>query len=133
MAPPLATHFWSPAACALLVMVRIIGYINGQDAPSVTLGVDTVGDLVTARHKLVVEAAEALGIELLVPFDDVTIYLPGGTALSAIAHVEKDDKLYFGFGGEPWREPQAASRLRTSLHHRRTIRLRHRAAWCGCC
>ena len=53
MAPPLATPFWSPAACALLVMVRVMGYINGQHTPSVTLGVDTVGDLINARHTLV--------------------------------------------------------------------------------
>ena len=71
-------------------MVRVMGYINGQDTPSVTLGVNTVGDLINARHTLVVEAAEALGVELLVPLDDVTIYLPGGAVLTALAHVEKD-------------------------------------------
>ena len=79
-------------------MVRVMGYINGQHTPSVTLGVDTVGDLIQARHTLVVEAAEALGVELLVPFDDVSIYLQGGAALTSLAHLEKDDSLYFGFG-----------------------------------
>ena len=101
------------ATVVLLLMVRLLGRINGQLEPFVTLRVDVVSEPISARNELVIQAAELLGAELRVPSDNVTIYLAGGAAIN-VAHVEKDDELYFGFAGEPWRAPQPGSRPRLS-------------------
>ena len=68
MVPPttaLHASRWS-ATLALLLMVRVLGRINSQLEPFVTLRVDADGEPVSARNELVNQAAGLLGVELRV-------------------------------------------------------------------
>ena len=112
MPPPIAgaLRSGSLALLAIPLMVRVMGRINGQLAPTLPLMADTIGDPTAARRALVDEAAEKLQVAPRVSADDVTLYLDGGVPIT-IGYLEKDDVIYFGFNGEPWRAPEPASKV----------------------
>ena len=86
-----------PVAFGLLLMVRVLGRINGLLEPYVTLVVDTSGDPIVARRALVDQAAAQLSAALRVPSDDVTIYLQGGAAINLAATTVRESTLRLCF------------------------------------
>ena len=86
-------------------MVRVLGRINGLLEPFVTLAVDTAGHPSAARAALIDEAAAELRCERCVPHDAVKIYLSSG-AVVKLAHIDKDDEIYFAFDGADFQQPE---------------------------